>query len=153
MPTVPKTADPFNNYVKGKDQSQMAKGNVLPMFKPSETDMAIAMSTMHSMGRIAFDIAPIAQKQSYKPGEAQTPIDNPDYEDDERNFRLGEDSDKESFVKKYGVDHAIERLDDELDKMKGSTSKGGEKDYIEELKTWRNRLDERRKPSGKEWGV
>lgn len=55
MPTVPgqpKTADPFGNYVKGKDQSQMPKGNVLPMFKPSETDIAIALATIHSQGRL-----------------------------------------------------------------------------------------------------
>ncbi len=52
MPTVPKVADPFNNYVKGKDQSQMPKGNVTPLFKTSETDIAIAMATIHSQGRL-----------------------------------------------------------------------------------------------------
>lgn len=30
----------------------MAPGNVLPMFRPSETDMAIAMATIHQQGRL-----------------------------------------------------------------------------------------------------
>ena len=52
MPTVPKTQDPFGNYVQGKDQSRMSKGNVTPLFKPTETDIAIAMATIHQQGRL-----------------------------------------------------------------------------------------------------
>lgn len=52
MPTVPKTQDPFGNYTQGKDQSRLAPGNVVPMFRPTETDMAIAMATMHEHGRL-----------------------------------------------------------------------------------------------------
>ncbi len=33
---------------------------------------------------------------------------NDDYDADRRNFLLGEDSDKENFIKRYGVDRALE---------------------------------------------
>lgn len=41
MPTVP-----------GQAQTSTPSGNVTPMVKPSETDIAIAMATIHQQGRL-----------------------------------------------------------------------------------------------------
>lgn len=53
MPTAPKVQDPFNNYVKNKDESRMPSGPRLPPeLRPSPTEFMIAAANMHEMGRL-----------------------------------------------------------------------------------------------------
>lgn len=68
-----------------------------------------------------------------------------DYEEDAKKFKLGSDKDKEDFIKKHGIDEAMDVLGQEIEATKDSRGAGtGGSSYHDELNQWMERLLERK---------
>ena len=77
-------------------------------------------------------------------GAADDPL-RQSYDEDASNFRLGEDADKERFIKKHGIDAALDVLEQEINATSALRGGGtGGSKFHDELIQWRERLLERK---------
>jgi len=101
------------------------------------------------IGRIAPQVPEVGDKWLLMAAAQEVEVDREAYDNAARNFRLGSDTDREAFIKRYGVEDAIGLVDRELQDTEALEGAGtGGSKHREDMKMWRERLRERQGDTG-----